>query len=106
MLDEDDIENDKRRGGGQVPCHTDISETEGGWENTSKEAEVLEEFIRKIVRSHQAILSALSLIDLKDAVYLIRGNEILDFLKTREKRLRELVRELRTINQGTDSTVL
>jgi len=105
MLDEDEIENDKRRGGGQGPCLADMSGTEGGCELESKEEEALENFIIRIVRSHQAILSALSLIDLKDAVYLIRGSEILDFLKNREKRLRDLVRDLRTINEGTGSAV-
>lgn len=105
MFDENDIENDKRRGGGQGFSDSGMSGNEGSCEHASPETEVLENFIVRIVRSHQAILSALSLIDLKDAVYLIRGSEILDFLKTREKRLRDLVRELRTINEGTGSTV-
>ena len=105
MFDEDEIENDKRRGGGQGFSDSGLSRNEGSCEHATKEAEVLENFIVRIVRSHQAILSALSLIDLKDAVYMIRGSEILDFLKNREKRLRDLVRELRTINEGTGSTV-
>ena len=100
MLDDDIIENIKRKGGGQGSSDSDISKTGGRRESDSREAEVLENFIIRIVRSHQAILSALSLIDLKDAVYLIKGSEILDFLKKREKRLRELVRELRTINSA------
>ena len=64
-----------------------------------KDRETLEGFIRKVVHSHQVIITALKFLNMKDALYLLRSGDIVFFFEKRETRLREIIRYLKKDNK-------
>ena len=93
MASEDEKDRKKRKGMGPVP---DIDDIGVGLDlREEKDRETLEGFIRKVVHSHQVIISALKLLNVKDTLYLLQNSDIVFFFKKREARLREIIRDLK-----------
>ena len=88
--------NRKRKGMGPDPVM--CREEEFIEKEPVNDALPLEEFIRKVVHSHQVIVKAFRLLDIQDSLYLLRSSDVVLFFRNREKRLRGLIRGLRENN--------
>ena len=93
MANKEDEDRKKRKGIGPLP---DMKEAGIGLDLGDKEdRETMEGFIRKVVHSHQVIITALKLLNMKDTLYLLQNSDIVFFFKKREARLREIIRDLK-----------
>ncbi|MDP6155261.1 MAG: hypothetical protein QGH39_05440 [Candidatus Thermoplasmatota archaeon] len=85
--------NRKRKGMGPAPF---LDYDEKKIEKKSLKDDLpLDEFIRKVVHSHQVLIKAFRLLDLQSSLYLLRSSDVVLFFRNREKKLRGLIRGLR-----------
>jgi len=75
--------------------NTDRNRESGKTDATAITDDHIDDFIRKVVRSHNVIVKALRLMEMKDVLHLLRTSDIVMFFRRRENRLRSLIRDLR-----------
>ncbi len=85
--------NRKRKGKGPAPVL--YSENESIEKIPLNDDLPLEEFVKKVLHSHRAIIKAFRLLDLQDSLYLLKSSDVVLFFRNREKRLRRLIKGFR-----------